>query len=275
MTRTLLDALAERFPDSSRTTLRQMLRNDRVRVNGAVERDAKRTIGDGDRVEVGARTALDARLRLLFEDDDLIVIDKTSGLLTVATDDIRDETAEALLGVYLRMPVHVVHRLDRDSSGVLVFAKNGDMRDRLQALFAEHDIERIYVAVVHGRIEPPAGTFHSFLDEDPRTLRVRSVESGGKEAITHYRTIAAGAKYSLLDVTLETGRRNQIRVHLSEAGHPIVGDAMYGAGRENPLGRLALHARRLGFVHPRTRRKVVFDSPPPPEFDAFRSRALQ
>lgn len=265
-TRSLLDVLQERFPDSSKTTLRNLLQNDRVRVNGSPERDAKREIGAEDAVEIVARTErLDPRVRILFEDADLIAIDKAEGLLTVPTEEVKYETAETILSGYT--PVHHVHRLDRDTSGVLVFAKNTWMRERLQELFAAHDIERVYVAIVHGKFREPSGTFRSFLAED-RNLRVRSVAdpAEGKEAVTHYRTVASGRRYSIVEVTLETGRRNQIRVHFAEAGHPVLGDTMYGKGREDDFGRLALHARHLAFVHPRTRQKVTFTADPPRAF---------
>jgi len=262
---TLLDVLQRRFPDSSKTTLRQMLHGDRVRVNGAPERDAKRMIGDDDRVDIAAKSErIDPRVRILFEDDDIIVINKAAGLLTVASEEIRFETAEAFLNTYLATrTVYVVHRLDRDTSGVLVFAKTSYIRDKLQELFAVHDIERVYVAIVHGKLKPGSGTFRSFLAED-RDLRVRSGEEG-KEAVTHYRTTASGRQYSILELTLETGRRNQIRVHLSEAGHPVLGDTMYG--RRDGFPRLALHARLLGFVHPRTGKKVTFTAELPREFE--------
>ena len=254
---TLLDVLQRRFPDSSKTTLRKMLQADRVRVNGAVERDAKRVIGDDDRIDIASRSAtLDPRVRIVFEDDDLIVIDKAAGLNTVQPGD----NAEAFLNTY--RPVQVVHRLDRDTSGVLVFAKNAHVRERLQELFAVHDIERVYIAIVHGKLTPRAGTFRSFLIEDSE-LRVRSAPEG-KEAITHYRTIASGKQYSMLELRLETGRRNQIRVHLSEAGHPVLGDTMYG--RRDDFPRLALHAKTLGFVHPRTGKAMTFEAPLPREF---------
>jgi len=237
-----------------------MLQDDRVRVNGAPERDAKRPVGDADRVEIAGRSErIDPRVRILFEDADLIVIDKAEGLLTVPSSDVLHETAETFLTTYHRAPVHHVHRLDRDTSGVLVFAKNTFMRERLQKLFAAHDIERVYVAIVHGKLREPSGTFRSFLAEDDN-LRVRTVAdaSQGKEAITHYRTTASGRRYSILELTLETGRRNQIRVHLAGAGHPVVGDTMYGKGREDDFGRLALHAKSLAFVHPRSGASVKF-----------------
>jgi 23S rRNA pseudouridine1911/1915/1917 synthase len=270
----LLDVLQKRFPESSKTTLRQMLQNDRVRVNGAIERTAKRNIGPDDRVEVGSKLdVLDPRITILYQDDDLVVIDKARGLLTVASATERGQTAEAILNAFYKARpgenrVHVVQRLDRDTSGVLVFARNLDMRDRLQELFATHDIERLYVAIIHGKMPQRSGTLRSFLAED-EDLRVRSIADAarGKEAITHYRTIASGGHYSTVEVTIETGRRNQIRVHFSEAGHPIVGDAMYGRGLPDPLGRLTLHAKHLGLIHPRTRKRMSFTAPVPASFD--------
>ena len=272
----LLDVLQKRFPESSKTTLRQLLQNDRVRVNGAIERAAKRDIGPDDRVEVGSKLdVLDPRITILFQDDDLVVVEKAAGLLTVASATERGQTAEALLNAFYKAQpgesrVHVVQRLDRDTSGVIVFARNLDMRDRLQELFATHDIERLYVAIIHGAMPQRSGTIRSFLAEDD-DLRVRSIADSvrGKEAITHYRVVRKGEHYSVLEVTLETGRRNQIRVHLSEAGHPIVGDAMYGRGLPDRLGRLALHARDLGFVHPRTKKRMSFKAPVPDELAAF------
>jgi 23S rRNA pseudouridine1911/1915/1917 synthase len=265
----LLDLLQQRFPDSSKTTLRTMLQSDRVRVNGAPERNAKREVGESDSVEIAPHSErLDPRVRILYEDSDLLVIDKAEGLLTVPSDEVKYETAETILRSYAGedRALHV-HRLDRDTSGVLVFAKNTFVRDRLAEQFAEHSIDRVYVAIVHGKLKEPSGTFRSFLAED-RNLRVRSVAdpAEGKEAVTHYRTIASGRRYSMLEVRLETGRRNQIRVHLAEAGHPLVGDTMYGGGFDPELGRLALHARQLGFVHPRTGKKVSFEAELPRAF---------
>jgi RluA family pseudouridine synthase len=272
----LLDALQQLFPDSSKTTLRQMLQNDRVRVNGAPERDAKREIAGSDRVEIANKSErIDPRVRIIYEDADLIVVDKAEGLLSVPSADVLYETAETFLNTYVGGTrddprVHHVHRLDRDTSGVLVFAKNTHVRDQLQKIFASHDIERVYVAIVHGKLRESSGTFRSFLAEDG-ALRVRSVgPSEGKEAITHYRTTASGRRYSILEVTLETGRRNQIRVQLAEAGHPVVGDRMYGKGREDDFDRLALHARTLGFVHPKSGERMSFSADVPRAFSELK-----
>ncbi|HUP64163.1 MAG TPA: RluA family pseudouridine synthase [Thermoanaerobaculia bacterium] len=271
---TLLDVLQQRFPESSKTSLRTMLQSDRVRVNGVPERNAKRQVRESDQIEISARSfrPLDPRVRIVFEDSDLVVVDKAAGLLTVPSPQVQYETAESFLNAHYggrpdEPRIHHVHRLDRDTSGVLVFARNTFARDRLQALFASHDIERTYVAIVHGKLRESSGVFRSFLAED-HDLRVRSVAgpSEGKEAITHYRVTASGRRFSILELTLETGRRNQIRVHLSEAGHPVVGDTMYGKGRESDLGRLALHARDLGLVHPRSGMKLRFTAEVPRAF---------
>jgi 23S rRNA pseudouridine1911/1915/1917 synthase len=269
----LLEALAQLYPDSSRTTLRQMLQNGRVRVNGDTEKDAKRLIDPDEILEVIARSdqrVLPPGIAILHEDRDIIVILKSQGLLTVATEREREATVQAYLNAYLGSGgedrVQVVHRLDRDTSGVLVFAKNFFARERLKEQFMVHSVERIYVAVIEGAIEPAEGTIESDLFEQ-RDLKMVSVDAhpDAKHAVTHYRTIGTKGPYSMLEVTLETGRKNQIRAHLSEAGHPVAGDKMYGA-KTNPLGRLGLHAKLLGFDHPTTGQHLVFTAALPKAF---------
>src|SRR5712691_5366306 len=261
------------YPDSSRTTLRQMLRSGRVRVNGEPEIDAKRTLSAGDDVRVLSRAeavTLPSSLTLLHEDDDVIVVIKANGILTVATEREQENNAQAILNEYLREKgggrIHVVHRLDRETSGVLVFAKNFKAREALKEKFAEHEIDRVYVAIIEGKINPPRGTIQSNLLERPN-LRMESVKRHpeAKLSVTHYRTVSTSGAYSMLEVTLETGRKNQIRAHLSEAGHPIVGDQFYGS-EVNPLGRLGLHAERLGFDHPTTGKRMTFTAPLPQAF---------
>ena len=269
----LLDALQDLFPESSKTTLRKMLQNGRVRVNGEMEKDAKRELEADDVVEVAqksARLELPVGLTILHEDTDVIVVLKGNGLLTVATERDRENTAQAYLNTYLgarrEERIHVVHRLDRETSGVLVFAKNFHAREQLKEQFAAHTVDRLYIAIIEGRIDPPAGTIRSYLIER-KDLRMQSVDAhpDAKLAVTHYRTIATSPQYSMLEVRLETGRKNQIRAHLSEAGHPVVGDQLYGS-TANPLGRLGLHAKLLGFMHPTTGKKMVFTSAVPKSF---------
>lgn len=272
----LLDLLQIQFSESSRTTLRQMLEQGRVRVNGSIEKGAKRALRPGDRVDVAGKLAhrdLPDKLSVLYEDDALIVVFKESGLLSVGHVGESEDTAQAYLNRYRKAKgnaerIHVVHRLDRDTSGVMLFAKNFPIREQLKEAFARHDIQRMYNAIVEGVIEPPEGTIISNLVEHPRTFHVRSTnEAGaGKRAVTHYRSLRHGAIYSLLEVTLETGRKNQIRAHLSEKGHPVAGDERYGSTR-NPLGRLALHAALLGFRHPVTGREMSFSVPMPESFE--------
>jgi 23S rRNA pseudouridine1911/1915/1917 synthase len=270
----LLDALAVMFPESSKTTLRQMLQTGRVRVNGEVEKNARRELDAGELVEIAQKSvqpALPPGLAILHEDDDVIVVLKSHGLLTVATERERETTAQAYLNVYLKAKgedrVHVVHRLDRETSGVLVFAKHFAAREALKEKFAAHDIERVYVAVIEGELDPPRGTFRSHLRER-KDLRMESVDAhpDAKLAVTHYRTIESNGRFSLLEIRLETGRKNQIRTHLAEAGHPVAGDRLYGS-TVNPLGRLGLHAKLLGFDHPATGKRMVFTAPVPKSFE--------
>jgi tRNA pseudouridine32 synthase/23S rRNA pseudouridine746 synthase/23S rRNA pseudouridine1911/1915/1917 synthase len=272
----LLDFLEQLIPGATRTTLRQMLRSDRVRVNSAVEHDAKRELVPGDVVDVGEKGSahlLPRELSIVYEDEDLVVVNKAAGLLTVSTASEKDHTVQAWLNVYLKQKgigsrIHVVHRLDRDTSGVLVFAKTFAVREKLKELFAAHDIERVYVAIVEGVLRSEEGSFRSHLIEDEETYQVRSTLSTtkGKLAVTHYKTLKRNASYSMVEVTLETGRKNQIRVHFSEAGHPVAGDRRYGA-TSDPIGRVALHARLLGFRHPTSGKQMTFEAPLP---DAFR-----
>jgi RluA family pseudouridine synthase len=269
----VLDALAELFPDASRTTLRQMLQNDRVRVNGEVVRNARLELASGDQLAVGSRVeraSLPPELSILHEDDDIIVVFKTHGLLTVATEREKETTAQAYLNEYLREKgegrVHVVHRLDRETSGVMLFAKSFEVREKLKDRFAAHDIDRIYVAVIEGAMKPPRGTIQSNLLER-KDLKMASVKhhKDAKLAVTHYRTIESNDRWSMLEITLETGRKNQIRAHLSEAGHPVIGDRLYGSS-VNPIGRLGLHAQLLGFDHPATGKRMAFTAPIPGSF---------
>ena len=277
----LLDALASMFPDSSRTTLRQMLQTGRVRVGGEVEKDARRLLDRGEEVEVGTKMSIKVvpeEISILHEDVDIIVIFKSHGLLTVATPRETEATVQAYLNTYLGARgedrVHVVHRLDRETSGVLVFAKNFHAREQLKEQFAAHTADRVYVAIIEGEIDPPKGTISSYLLERSDLLMV-SVEShpDAKFAVTHYETVETNGSYSMLEVTLETGRKNQIRAHLSEHGHPLVGDQMYGS-EVNPLKRLGLHAKLLGFDHPTNGRRLTFTSPVPKVFrSVFRGGA--
>ena len=268
----LIDRLQSLYPDASRRSLRQWLAGSRVRVNGAIVLRGDVELDPGDRVELtsAAPPECPAPLRLVHEDDHILVIDKPPGLLTIATDRERERTAYRLLRDWIRQRgarderLFVVHRLDRETSGLIVFAKSVATKEHLQAQFAVRTAERLYVALAEGVMRQTEGSFVSSLVED-RALRVRIAErGGGKEAITRYLVLERRRAATLVELRLVTGRRAQIRAQLAEAGHPIVGDARYGS-RTDPIGRLALHATRLAFVHPRGGR-ATFDSPLPAAF---------
>src|SRR5438552_3924246 len=208
------------------------------------------------------------RIRVLFEDDAVIVVDKPAGLLTMATETERTRTVYAILreAANRKRPpekIFIVHRLDREASGLLVFAKTVEAKEKLQDQFKDHSAGRKYIAVVEGRVSPDNFTIRSYLAENA-AFRVYSTKKKpvGKLAVTHVRVIRANPKVSLIEVRLETGRKHQIRVHLAERGNPIVGDKTYGS-RLNPLHRLALHGAKLEFRHPSTGRLMHFEAPSP------------
>ena len=273
----LLEALQHLTPGASNRSLRQMLDQGRVSLNGHLCKNPRQPVEKHDVVEIGARTAVTkaARgLKILYEDDDLLIVHKSAGLLTVATPHERDRTVYARLHQYLldrnrKSELFIVHRLDKYVSGILVFAKSEKVKVRMQAAFQKHDIERKYWAIVEGQVSKERGTICSYLKEDG-LYRMHSTEDQkkGKRAVTHYRVLQRFAKFTSLEVTLETGRKNQIRAHLSEIGHPIVGDRSYGS-KNDPLGRMGLHAFCLGFRHPMQDTKLHFTTEPPPEFRRF------
>jgi 23S rRNA pseudouridine1911/1915/1917 synthase len=270
----LLDALQIIVPGAAKRTLRQMLSQGRVSVNGVPCPFANRPIAPGDVLEIGPRRMLKKLphgLDILHEDSDILVIRKPVGLLTVATVDERERTAFAYLRNHLRelnpkQKLYIVHRLDKFASGILVFAKSEKAQSILKGIFSEHEIQRKYWAIVEGNVEKDHGMIRSILAQD-RSFRMHSTQDPrqGKVAITHYRVLRRLRDVTSLEVTLETGRKNQIRAHLSEMGHPIVGDQSYGSTR-NPLGRLGLHAFHLGFNHPIRGNPLAFQTDPPPEF---------
>lgn len=270
--RRLIDRLQSLYPDASRRSLRQWLAGSRVRVNGAIVLRGNVALSPDDRVELTSPVprGCPAPLRLVHEDNDILVIDKPPGLLTVATDRERERTAYRLLRDWIghrgagTERLFIVHRLDRETSGLIVFAKSVAAKEHLQAQFAMRTAERLYVALAEGVMRQTEGSFVSRLVED-RALRVRIAErAGSKVAITRYRVLERRRAVTLVELRLVTGRRAQIRAQLAAAGHPIAGDARYGS-RMDPIRRLALHATRLAFVHPRGGR-VSFASPAPAAF---------
>ncbi len=268
----LLDYLLTSMPERSRTTVKQMLGHRQVRVNGMITTRFDHPVGPGDKVEVNFtrefREFRHRRVRLVYEDDDIIVVEKGYGLLSVSTDKVREGTAYSIVRDYIKWQnpankLFIVHRLDRDTSGLMVFAKNIEAKEALQHNWNNMVLSRKYVAVVEGIPEKREDTITSYLAENAG-YEVYSTDnpSEGKLAVTRYRTLRTGHGHALLEVELDTGRKNQIRVHLKEMGHPILGDRKYGA-KSSAAHRLCLHAQTLRFVHPVTRRILDFTTPIP------------
>jgi RluA family pseudouridine synthase len=208
-------------------------------------------------------------LSVLYEDNDILVVEKASGLLTVSTDKVQERTAYYLLTDYVRKGmaksnrrIFIVHRLDRDTSGVLVFAKHEVAKRYLQDNWG--DFTKRYYAIVEGRPPEREGIISSYLAES-ETHRIYSVADPrlGKLSKTAYRVVREGAGRCMLEIDLLTGRKNQIRVHLADKGCPVVGDGKYGRGREKGIRRLALHAASMTIAHPHTKEPMTFESPVP------------
>jgi len=273
-TTSLAEHLRALYPGASNNSLKKLLERDRVRVNGAITRIGKTLLQPGDRVEIGEKrfvARLPEELDILHEDDHLLVINKKANLLTIATKKEKEETVYAYLSAYVKAQkpankIFVVHRLDKKASGVLVFARSEEIKEKLQTQFETHDIERIYIAIVEGRVKDESGTMQNLLAENRAyKVYVTDDEQVGKLAITNYRVDKRTAGYTWLEITTQTGRKHQIRVHLAGLGHPVIGDKEYGS-KKNPLQRLGLHASRLGFVHPVTGKKISFEVDAPPAF---------
>ena len=272
----LMDFLLQKMGGMSRTSVKNLLAHRQVGVNDKIVTQYNYQLVENDKVTVSsARGNIELshpKLRILFEDSYLFVVEKKHGLLTVSTGKSDETTAFSILKNYVKKQspknhIYIVHRLDRDTSGVLVFAKSREIQLALQQNWHTIVRRRTYNAVVEGIILKQEDTIVSWLTENPKSLKIHSskTDNGGQKALTHYKLIKSNEKFSLLEINLETGRKNQIRVHLQQIGHPIVGDKKYGS-TVNPIGRIALHAKILDFFHPATHRPVSFQSPVPKEF---------
>lgn len=275
---TLLPFLEARLPDLNRTRLKQMLSHRQVKLQGSIVSQFNLAVAPGDVVSVNFTREFfefsHRRLRLVYEDDDIIVVHKGYGLLSMAGDGPeRQETAYSILRDYLkrRNPANklfIVHRLDRDTTGLMLFAKTQEAKETLQFNWNAMVLDRRYVCVTEGRPDPAEGVIRTKLLENSRheVYSLPADSDRGQLAVTRYRTLGTGrANLSLVECTLDTGRKNQIRVHMKELGVPISGDRRYG-GHPSPIHRMALHAMTLRFVHPTTRKEMSFTSPIPSSF---------
>ena len=273
----LLTFLIAKYPQLSRNAVKSLLSNHQVAVDGAPISQYNFMLAKDDIVIVSKnRIAKRERkdLPIIYEDDQLIVINKPSGLLSVASDTEKGRTAYRLVMDYIRQfdkhqRIYVVHRLDEDTSGVLLFAKNERTRDLLQKNWANIVTKRGYYAIVEGVMEKESDRYVDYLKENSLNLMyVSPTKTDAKKCVTSYTVIKSNKDYSLLDINIETGRKNQIRVQLGHRGHFVVGDDKYGEPSD-PLKRLGLHSYELSFVHPLTKKAMKFVAPMPKEFKDF------
>ncbi len=272
----LLPFLLEVMTKGSRNSVKSILTRGQVTVDGKMIKQHNHPLQPGQSVMIlKNQAALKgdtlAGVTILHEDEDIIVINKDAGLLSVASKNETEMTAYRQITDYVkndnpRNRIYIVHRLDRDTSGVMLFAKTEEVKEALQTAWNEVVKERTYTALVEGVLRKKEGTISSWLKES-KTFKVYSnpTDNGGQHAVTHYKTIQSNKQFSLLEVQLETGRKNQIRVHMEDIGHPVVGDKRYGA-TGNPIKRLGLHATRLVLEHPRTGEVVRYQSDVPQPF---------
>lgn len=284
-----LDQLVhERLPQFSRSRIQEWIKAGRIRVNENQQRPSH-VVRPGDSIDVEPaepgplRAAAEAiPLAVLYEDDDVVAIDKPAGMVVHAGAGIHSGTLvnalvhrfAALSAVGGALRPGIVHRLDRFTSGVILVAKNDAAHQGLAAQFSGRQVEKIYIALVHGTVKAETGRIERPIARDPvRRTRMTARLKEGRAAWTEYRVLRRFAKFTLLEARIGTGRTHQIRVHLSSIGHPVVGDTVYGApakveGQE-PLGRYFLHARRIRFRQPATGAEISVEAPLPVELEAW------
>lgn len=271
---TLLDFLFSIYKDSSKNFVKGLLANHHVSVDGAPVSQFDLMLHKGDTVIIFKRPIkqkVRTNLPIIYEDENYIALNKPSGLLSVASDKEKISTAYRILTDYVQQKdkhnrVYIVHRLDEDTSGVFIVVKNSKLKDVLQDNWNDVVKKRGYYAIVEGQLKNKEGRITSYLKKNGLNLMYSTKEKDGQYAITNYKVLKENEKYSLLDVNIETGRKNQIRVHLGERGHHIIGDDKYGEP-SNPLGRLGLHAYELSLIDPISKKLMIFKAPMPKEFN--------
>jgi len=272
---TLMHFLIENLKHKSKDNIKSLLRNKQIWVNGKPETQFNHPLIKDNQVLIKwspySHGSLSRNLRIVFQDQHLIVVDKYAGLLSIAAGSETEATAYSILSNFVKLQhglnkIFVVHRLDRDTSGLMMFSKSEDIQSILQSNWKENILERTYIAVVEGEVEESKGTIRSYIYESSaKVMHSTKNPDKGELAITHFKRLKVKSGYSLLQIALETGKKNQIRLHMQEIGHPIVGDKKYGA-TGNPIGRLGLHASVLAFIHPITGKELRFESKVPSKF---------
>ena len=270
----LLEFLFLTLKDQSRNSVKSLLSNHKVSVDGAPISQFNFKLFPGDTVIISKapiHKKTRSNLPIIFENDEIIVINKPSGLLSIASDKEKGSTAYRMLTEYVQQKdkhnrIFVVHRLDEDTSGVLMVAKSVKLQQALQDKWNELVSKRGYYAIVEGHFDNKSGTVKSYLKKNSQNMMYSSKKPGdGQFAVTHYKVIQEIEGYSLVDVHIDSGRKNQIRVHMGDLGHHVIGDDKYG-NPSNPIKRLGLHAYELELKHPFTGKVMRFTAPIPKEF---------
>lgn len=268
----LINAISLFKRDLSNKKIKSFIKNDMVMVNGNIVRNSNYIVYKGDKIEISytKKIVLDDMIDIIYEDDYLIAINKPCGLLSISNDKEKNITAYRAVSDYVKRSsntkyIFVVHRLDKETSGILLFCKNKNIRDKMQMNWNECVKKRGYIAILDGVISG-MGTIKSNLLINKQQFVYSSHNGLGQEAITHYNVIKNNKNYSLVQVFIDTGRRNQIRVHFSEKGFPIVGDKKYRC-HSNPIKRLCLHANILEFIHPVSKKLIHLECKMPDEFN--------
>lgn len=262
----LMDFLLKQT-SKKRNDIKNLLKYQNVYVDGHIETYYAYDLQKGQIVEIQNKKN-DTSLDIIYEDKEIIVINKPCGLLSEKTENENQKTAYYMVKQYLfkkKENIYMVHRLDQYTSGILMFVKNKKLYDLLIHDWNHYVKTRGYIAIVEGQIKKPKGTIESYLAESKTQVVYITSKEKGKKAITHYKKIQTNKKYTMLEIYLDTGRKNQIRVHLSSLHHPIVGDQKYGS-TTNPIKRLALHAHEFMFIHPITHKEMRFVSKTPDSF---------
>ena len=265
----LFDYLRNNIDGKSKNNIKSLLKNEVVFVNGKIVTKYNYVLCDGDVVEINKKKA-NNNINIIYEDNDIIVIDKPSKILTISNKNEKVNTLYRMVSDYLKKEhkkVFIIHRLDFDTSGIIMFAKS----QRVQKLYQDNwnDLAKIreYTAIVDG-ITANKGHIESYLKQTKTLLVYSSKNKDGLFAITDYEKIGGNSKYSMLKILISTGRRNQIRCHMADIGHPILGDYRYKC-KINPIDRLCLHANKLEIINPITKELMVFNSNIPKEFNSI------
>ena len=273
----LMSFIIEKMHGISRNKAKSILTGQGVKINNQIVTRFDHALRKGDKVAISkhkrSQELKNRFVKVVYEDRWLFVVEKETGILSMGNSS-NTFSVKTVLDEYLsrkkqKCTSHLVHRLDRDTSGLMIYAKTQEVQQIFEEDWHNLVTDRRYISVVSGEMETKSGSIESWLKDNKAFVTYSSPEdNGGKYALTHYKTVKTGKEYSLVELKLETGRKNQIRVHMKDIGHPVVGDVKYG--REgSPIGRLALHAFRINFTHPMTKETLTFETPYPKSFTSL------